>query len=88
MDRVNTNNVCTVCVVRTLTVFTVVVLSRYIFMKLKLNKQYDVYNGMMVVHNWLPLVVITALILSKVSLIYRNYLLKLSQVCHFSHYDL
>ena len=53
---------------------------RYFFIKLRLSREYDIYGVLKVIHNWMPLLVITSLILSKASLVYRDYLLKISQV--------
>lgn len=49
-------------------------------MKLHLKEEVDIYNVMKEVHNWLPLLVITIFILSKVALVYRDYLQGISQV--------
>lgn len=49
-------------------------------MKLRLGGEVDLYGVLEVIHNWLPLVVITAFILSKVSVVYRSYLFRVSQV--------
>lgn len=57
-----------------------VVLCRYFFIKLRMSQELDLYNVMKTVHNWLPLLVIMALILSKVAIIYRSYLVTISQV--------
>lgn len=57
-------------------------LNWYFFTKLSLRWEVDVYGGLKAVHNWLPLLVLTALILSKVSIIYRSYLIKLSQLVY------
>lgn len=55
-------------------------LYRYFFMKLQLSGQYDVYGVLKVIHNWMPLLVITSIILSKASVLYREYLIKLALV--------
>ena len=49
-------------------------------MKLSLWCEWDVYGALETIHNWLPLLVFTALLLSKVAIIYRNYLITMSQV--------
>ena len=49
-------------------------------MKLHLSRQYDIYGLLEGIHNWMPLLVITMLTLSKASVVYRDYLLKISQV--------
>ena len=49
-------------------------------MKLHLSREVDFYSVMEVVHHWLPLLVIVAMVLSKVAIIYRNYLVTISQV--------
>lgn len=46
-------------------------------MKLSLWCEWDVYGALEIIHNWLPLLVFTALLLSKVA---RNYLIIVSQV--------
>ena len=49
-------------------------------MKLRLRHIYDVYGLLGAVHNWCPLVVIMLYLLSKVSIAYRCFFLRLSQV--------
>ena len=53
---------------------------RYFFMKLRLRKIYDIYGALAIVHNYFPLLVISLYLLSKVSLAYRCFFTRLSQV--------
>lgn len=57
-------------------------------MKLRLGGEVDLYGVLEVIHNWLPLVVITAFILSKVSVVYRSYLFRVSQVSSLAPIEL
>ena len=49
-------------------------------MKLRLQRIYDVYGLLGAVHNWCPLIVIVLYLLSKVSIAYRCFFMRLSQV--------
>ena len=49
-------------------------------MKLRLRRIYDVYGLLGAVHNWCPLIVIVLYLLSKVSIAYRCFFMRLSQV--------
>lgn len=54
----------------------------YFFTKLSLRREIDFYGGLKAIHYWLPLLVLVGFILSKVSIIYRNYLVHLSQLTY------
>lgn len=54
----------------------------YFFTKLSLRSELDFYGALRCVHNWLPLLVITALVLSKASIIYRSFLVNFSQLLY------
>jgi len=51
-------------------------------MKFQFSREVNVYGFLWAVHKWLPLVVITMLILSKAAIVYRNYLVLISHVSH------
>lgn len=50
-------------------------------MKLKFRHMYDVYGALATVHYYCPLVVILLYLLSKISVAYRCFFTRLSQVC-------
>lgn len=52
----------------------------YFFMKFKLDQLYDVYGTLGRVHHWAPLLVISVIILAKVSPLLSGFLSKLAQV--------
>ena len=49
-------------------------------MQLKLNRMVGMYEGLKTVHYWLPLVIITTLVLSKASPFCRSTIDRISQV--------
>ena len=49
-------------------------------MKFRLERMYDVYGGLESVHHWTPLLVISVLLISKLSPLLSGLLNKLAQV--------